>query len=151
MAGRGWTAVLLLFAVLFMHGLQCGSAADGAAHAGPAPVVRVVATDPTVGDAHRAGAAATHAGPLAAGPHVADHATAGAVLGDHGNAPHSAAGHLWAVCLAVLAASLAVLLTLLGSRRALLTPPALARIGATVAALPLPRPPDLHALCRLRT
>jgi hypothetical protein len=143
MSGRSWTAVLLLFAVLFMHGLRCGSAADGAAHAGPAPVVTVAATAPAAGDAHRADAAATHAGPLAAVPHVADHATVGAVLGgDHGNAPHSAAGHLWAVCLAVLAAGLAVLLMLLGSRRAPLTPPARARISTAVAALPLPLPPS---------
>jgi hypothetical protein len=33
MAARGWAALLLLFAVLAVHGLQCGSASDGAAHA----------------------------------------------------------------------------------------------------------------------
>ncbi|SHN78394.1 hypothetical protein SAMN05660350_02609 [Geodermatophilus obscurus] len=153
MAGRGWTAGLLLFAVLFMHGLQCGSAADGAAHSGAAPVVSVAVAAPVVGDAHRADAAADHAGPEAAVPHAADHATAGAVLGgDHGDAPRHGAGHLWAVCLAVLAAGLALLLGLLGSR---LVPRASAALNRALThaagSLPMPRPPDLHALCLLRT
>jgi hypothetical protein len=94
MAGRGWTAVLLLFAVLSVHGSQCGSAADGA-HSGAAPVVSVAVTAPVAGEAHRAVAAATHAGSMAAVPHAADHAAAGAVLsGDDGNAPRHGAGHL---------------------------------------------------------
>lgn len=145
MASRGCTAVLLLFAVLAMHGLQCGSAADRAAHAGAVPVVSVA---PPADGAQEADAAATRADPPAA-----DHATSGAAPdGDHGDAPDQNAGHLWAVCLAVLAAGLAVLLALPGAR---LMPQALTALAATLSrsagALPFPRPPDLHALCLLRT
>ncbi|MFP5371807.1 MAG: hypothetical protein ACLGI3_13825, partial [Actinomycetes bacterium] len=81
--------------------------------------------------------------PVAAQPSAAP-------IGEHNNAPRGA-GHLWAVCLAVLAAGLAVLLTVLGSR---LVPRWLAAwkgSGSHTTGVPwLPRPPDLHALCLLR-
>src|SRR3712207_4934418 len=86
MTGRGWTAALLLFAVLFVHGLQCGSAADGAAHLGADPMVSLGATAAAADEADRADATAPHASPLAAAlAHGADQMPAGAVLSsEHG-------------------------------------------------------------------
>ncbi|HEX2075802.1 MAG TPA: hypothetical protein VHF92_18655 [Geodermatophilus sp.] len=142
--------MLVLFAVLFMHGLQCGSAADGAAHTGADPMIPLTATATAAGDAHRVDATAAHPGPLAAVPHAAGQVLAGALMSAHGGTSDLGAGHLWAVCLAVLAAGLAVLLTLLGSRLAPLARPAPTRALARTAGS-LPRAPDLHALCLLRT
>jgi hypothetical protein len=154
MTGRGWTAALLLFAVLFVHGLQCGSAADGAAHLGADPMVSLGVTAAAADEADRADATAPHASPLAAAlAHGADQMPAGAVLSsEHGGTSHPAAGHLWAVCSAVLAAGLAVLIALVGSRLVPRAPAALARtVSRAAGSLPLPRPPDLHALCLQRT
>jgi hypothetical protein len=150
MASRGWTAVLLLFAVLAMHGLQCGSAADGAAHDGSTPLVTVAAmAAPAAGDAHHGHAAAHPSTPLAPGQ---DGATAATLDGGHDGAPLHGTGHLWAVCLAVLAAGLALLLALILPRRVALAPAALScAVHRAAGSLPLPRPPDLHALCLLRT
>jgi Family of unknown function (DUF6153) len=155
MTGRGWTAALLLFAVLFMHGLQCDSVADSAAHPGADPMVSVAVT---AGDAgHQADAVAAVDGRPAADLSSADlssadHATAGALMTGNGGASHPEAAHLWAVCLAVLAAGLAILLSLLVARLAPLAHPAVTRALARAAgSLPRPRPPDLHALCLLRT
>jgi hypothetical protein len=44
-AGRGWTAVLLLSAVLSVHGLPCGSADVEATHAGPPAAVAQMAEE----------------------------------------------------------------------------------------------------------
>lgn len=146
MASRGWTAVLLLFAVLAMHGLQCGSGADGDAHTGAAPLVAVTASP--AGDPHLAHAASTPSTPLLDGH---DGATAPVPDGEHSNAPVQGAGHLWAVCLAVLAAGLALLLALVPPR--LLAPAPATLVSSLTRALgasPLGRPPDLHALCLLR-
>jgi hypothetical protein len=157
MAARGWAALLLLFAVLAVHGLQCGSASDGAAHAGVPPVVSVAAPL-VVGDAHHSDSGAHHSDspvahtvPLAAGHDAASAAVATIPGGDSGSAPHQGAGHLWAVCLAVLAAGLALLLALPGPRLTVRAPAAVRTPSRAVGFLPLPRPPDLHALCLLRT
>jgi hypothetical protein len=153
MTGQGWTATLSLFAVLFMHGLQCGSAADGAAHLGADPMVSLAVTTATAGEAHQLDATDSHASPLAALPHAPDQMLADAVLSsEHGGTSHPDAGHLWTLCLAVLAAGLAVLLALLGSRPVPRTLTAVARtVSRAAGSLPLLRPPDLHALCLLRT
>ncbi|MGY1643693.1 hypothetical protein ACI782_21520 [Geodermatophilus sp. SYSU D00703] len=86
MTGRSRTAVLLLFAVLFVHGLQCSSAHEGAAHLGAEPVVSLAVTAVTATTADQADATVAHAGPLAAAlPHAADQVLAGAVLSsEHG-------------------------------------------------------------------
>ncbi|SOC50154.1 hypothetical protein SAMN05660748_2893 [Blastococcus aggregatus] len=149
--GRRAAAVLLLFAVLFMHGLQCSSADVVASSAAPGSAVPVV-----MGTASGGHLAPDHASHTAAPPSVevmavADQASAVAVpIGEHGSAPHGA-GHLWAVCLAVLAAGLAVLLAVLASR---LVPRWKAvwksSFSRATGGLSLPRPPDLHALCLLR-
>ncbi|NEK87367.1 hypothetical protein GCU60_16635 [Blastococcus saxobsidens] len=154
MAARAWTALLLLAAVFAMHGLQCTAA--GTAHTtghGAAPV------------------ASAPAGLLEDGPHPAmaspgleahsgDHDTAavaaaaplaGLLGAGHDSAPAGAGGHLWALCLAVLAAGLAVLVALLLPRLLTLLPAAWARLRThTSTSLAPLRPPDLHSLCLLR-
>jgi hypothetical protein len=142
--------VLLLAAVFLGHGLQCGSGASGSEHAGHRSDTTVVAAALTVTDPHlmpsdhgTSGAAMS----TAAVSDAAHTASAGSSSGHW----HGLPGHLWAACLAVLAAGLAVLL--------LLTAPRLMRL-ALPAALPAwlrapswpapPRPPDLSSLCVLR-
>jgi hypothetical protein len=146
MTARGWAALLLLLAVVTAHALQC-TAADGGAAPVP-PIAMVAFAGPAAGDDHPA-----NSGHLAAPP-ATDHAVATASVfgGAHDTAPGHAAGHLWTVCLAVLAAGLAVLLLLLEPRSVHLAPAALTRaLGRAAGSLPLPRPPDLHALCLQRT
>jgi hypothetical protein len=163
MAARLWTALLVLAAVFAMHGVQCTTAADSAAHAATpaghaADAVSLAMTVLTPGHA-TATAGLTLADPIAAVP-IAGHADSGPATlagapamaaAGHGGAPHDAAAHLWTVCLAVLApAALAVLLALLGSRSVPLTAPALVYARARLRSLAPPRPPDLSALCLLR-
>lgn len=149
MTSRGWTAVLLLFAVLVMHGLQCGWAADGAAHDGSTPVVAVAMVASAAGDVREVHTASTNTPPLTAGD---EPATAGVLAAGHEGAPLHGTAHLWAACLAVLAAGLALLLALRLPRLVALAPVALiCVVHRAVASLSLPRPPDLHALCLLRT
>src|SRR5688500_10739115 len=109
---RGWV-LLLLAAVFAMHGLQCAGA-DGAmppdAH-GAMHAVADAEPDPVL---HLAGPVAA----MASADHMTGSPLAAAVTAatgsvppgtDHDSSPHGA-GHLWALCLAVLAAGLAVLL-----------------------------------------
>jgi hypothetical protein len=141
--------VLLLAAVFFGHGLQCGPA-GGAAHAGSGGDTAVVAA---AGGAHLA--LADHGlgvpDPAVFSDASSDSAPAAAV----GSAPghwHGLPGHLLAVCLAVLAAGLAGLLVLAAF-------PALRQTAQTGLpawlrglSWPVPlRPPDLFTLCVLRT
>ena len=166
MAARGWTALLLLAAVFAMHGLQCTAAgADHAAGHGAAAVALAPAglldggahtsASSTPTDAHGAHpdttpmivAAAPPAGLLAAAAPPASLLAAG-----HDSTPAEPGGHLWTLCLAVLAAGLAVLLTLLLPRTPALLDPPWARLRTRLPAGLAPlRPPDLHALCLLRT
>jgi hypothetical protein len=146
MATRLWTALLMLAAVFAMHGLQCASAADGthtsdAVHA-PSYAVHAPSDAPT--------APASEGAHLAGGPAAADLAVA--VVDDaHGSTPHESAGHLWTLCLAVLAAGIAALLTVLAPRLIGLAWPALRRVrGRAYRWLTPLRPPDLSALCLLR-
>ena len=148
---RGWV-LLLLAAVFTMHGLQCaaadsGSGAHGTIHAiaaaEPEPVLHLVAP----------GAAMASADHLTASPLAAavTAATVGIPLGgDHDSTPQGA-GHLWALCLAVLAAGLAVLLLALVRRsREMRLPVPRRTSGSTWARLSPPRPPDLYSLCLMR-
>ena len=162
MAARGWTALLLLTAVFAMHGLQCTTA--GTAHTtghGAAPVAAAPAGPLEAGphpgmaspglEAHSSGYDGDHGSAHDSAAMIATAPLAGLLTADHGSAPAGAGGHLWALCLAVLAAGLAVLLALLLPRLLTLPPAAWARLRthASAALAPL-RPPDLHSLCLLR-
>ena len=159
MAARLWTALLVLVGVFVMHGAQC-AAADGAGHSSPAAHSTVLA--PTGSLMHDAAVAATvvaGAGIAPAGTALTDsppaaHPAVGAVAVTVADIPssdsHGTAGHLWTVCLAVLAAALAVLLAVLLPRFALVARLALLRVRPRLRSLSRPRPPDLSELCLLR-
>ncbi|MGY2004454.1 DUF6153 family protein [Blastococcus sp. SYSU DS1024] len=144
MRTRRWTALVLLAAVFALHGVQClaGSTDLHAGHAGPAGMAAHPADQP-------GGVVVTSGGSVPGHP-AASSAAALAGAG-HEGAPDGTAGHLWTVCLAVLAAGLALLLAVLAPRPARVVPRGLARARARAAAGSLPlRPPDLSALCLLR-
>ena len=150
---RGWV-LLLLAAVFTMHGLQCAGADSGASSGAHGTVHTSAAAEPDpvlhlVGP----GAAMASADDMAASPLAAavTAATVGVPLGaDHDSSPHGA-GHLWALCLAVLAAGLAALLLTLARRLPEIRLPLLRRaIEQASGWLSPPRPPDLHSLCLLR-
>lgn len=155
MGVRGWAALLLLAAVFAVHGLQC--TAVGAEHttghgtAVPAglldsgPYTSAVSSGPEVRHGGDHGNVHGISAMVAAGP------VAGLLAADLGSAPVGEGGRLWALCLAVLASGLAVLLVLLLPRLLALLSVAWVRLGthASSGLAPL-RPPDLHALCLLR-
>ncbi|MGY1725169.1 DUF6153 family protein [Blastococcus sp. SYSU DS0533] len=146
---RGWTA-LLLAAVFAVHGLQCTAAAtDHPAEHGIAALA-AIPVEPLDDGATSTGTDAHGATRGAFSAVAATAPLAGLLAADHGSAPTGAGGHLWALCLAVLAAGLALLLTLLPRLLAPL-PAAWARLRthASIGLAPL-RPPDLHSLCLLR-
>ena len=154
---RLWTTLALLLAVFAMHGLQC---AAGANHPGAGPVSAHTAMHPATGQEIVPAAAmpsvgdpvpAAHSGPTdAVAPTTATDAP-GPGAG-HGGVPHSLAEHLWTLCLAVLAAGLAVLLAVLAARLLRLTLPTATPPWLRGLRWPAPpRPPDLSSLCVLRT
>ena len=152
---RDWAALLLLAAVFLGHGLQCGSPSEGAAHAGHGGDVPTVSVTIAAAGAHLTATAAVGGADAEASAPPTRHSDA-APATTAGSAPghwHGLPGHLWAVCLAVLAAGLAVLLVLTGPR--LLrrrTPPAASPSWLRGLSWPVPpRPPDLFCLCVLRT
>ncbi|WP_147252394.1 DUF6153 family protein [Blastococcus sp. TF02A-30] len=149
---RGWV-LLLLAAVFAMHGLQCAAADSGtttAAHgtvhttpAQPDPVLHAVGP----GMVMESAAAMTAAAPAAV---VAGAAIGASLTEGHDGAPHPA-GHLWALCLAVLAAGLAAILLVLTGRLGEFRLPLTRRTtGGPWAWLRPPRPPDLYSLCLMR-
>lgn len=164
MAARLWTArltaLLVLVGVFVMHGVQCTTAADGVGH--PSPAAHSAGLAPTgTPQSGPAEAAVAHAVvdtgvtgavlPDTAADHPApDQAQAAAVTADGAGAPHKTAGHLWTVCLAVLAAALAVLLAILLPHPGLLARLALTRVRALLRSVTAARPPDLSQLCLLR-
>ena len=137
-----------------MHGLQC-AAAESSAPSGAHGTIHTVAAagpDPVL---HRVAPGAAMASvdhmttpPLAA---AVTAATVGVPLGvGHDSTPHGA-GHLWALCLAVLAAGLAVLLLALVRRSTAIRLPLLRRAtGQAWKWLSPPQPPDLYSLCLMR-
>lgn len=159
MTARLWTALLVLAGVFVMHGAQC-AAADGAGH--PSPTAHSTALAPTGPLMHDVAEAATvmaGTGMALAGTVFADtpptaHQAVGAVAVTVADIPssdsHGAAGHLWTVCLAVLASALAVLLAVLLPRFALAARLARPHARARLRSLSPPRPPDLSELCLLR-
>ena len=143
--------MLLLAAVFLGHGLQCGSAAGDTGRPGVHPQASVVLA---AGSGHVTPTAAGHGPGVAATAQPAAHhdatpaATAGRAPG-HGHGPP---GHLWGVCLAVLAAGLAVLVALAADRPLRPVPRAAWPAWLRDLRWPAPpRPPDLFALCVLRT
>ncbi|MCW2635547.1 MAG: hypothetical protein JWQ99_1914 [Blastococcus sp.] len=152
MVARVSTVLLALAAVFALHGVQCGNAADRAGHAADHAVETypLAMTEFTPGHAH---------GNATAGPTLPDRiggdadsgpvAPAVAAAG-HGGAPQNAPAHLWTVCLAVLAAAIAVLLVLLAPRVVHRTAPVMRCARASFGSLAPLRPPDLSALCLLR-
>lgn len=171
MAVRLWTAMLVLIGVFVMHGAQC-AAADGAGHSSPAahspaahsPAGHSAVLAPTGTLVHDvaeaagvvAGTAIAPIGTVLADTPPAAHPAAGfpagvaAMAGSPASDSHGTAGHLWTVCLAVLAAALAVLLAVLLPRSGLVSRLALPRVRARLRSLSPPRPPDLSELCLLR-
>lgn len=161
MAARGWTALLLLAAVFAMHGVQCATAADGPGHAATSLGHSLASGEPSSRTAHApahahaiAAAGVALAVPVAAAP-LAGHpdsvpAAAGPAGAGGAGVPFHAAGHLWTVCLAVLAAALAVLLATSVPRAAHLSVPAVLDARTRLWSSRPPRPPDLSALCLLR-
>ena len=143
MTARRCTVLLLLAGVFALHGVQCtaGGTDAAAGHAAAAPAVHSGADALEV----TAGVAAVEEQPLA--PPAVAAAVAGA---GYGSVPHDAAGHLWTVCVAVLAAGLAVLLAVLAPRLASVAARAVVHLRAAAGSLAQPRPPDLSALCLLR-
>jgi hypothetical protein len=173
MHARLWTTLLLLAAVFAMHGAQCTSAAHqptthvGTVHTGPAlpdgdttaaPALAMSAMGSSamggpgrVGSDGAVGNQATSGPATAAAPDASPEGVTAAAAGS-GGGPASWPGHLWAVCLAVLAAGLAVLLARTARRLRLVATTALAAAGHRVrGCLPQTHPPDLHVLCVLRT
>jgi hypothetical protein len=154
--GRLWTAVLVLAAVFAMHGGQCSATAhEPAAHASPvhaSPASHDAASSALAAVADSAGPVGDqrspgHAAAAPVGPQGATAAAAGS-----GSGPGSWAAHLWTVCLAVLAAGLAVLLAVAARRLTLMATAALVAARSRVPGWLLPaHPPDLHVLCVLRT
>jgi hypothetical protein len=156
MAARLWTALLMMAAVFAMHGLQCSTAAADAPHTST-PMAEPAAADQPMSSASAGSASDPGAAHLSTVPATVDHTgavptTAAPPAAGHDPTPHSTAGHLWSLCLGVLAAGIAVLLTLVGTRLVQLTPHALSHPRArSTGRLSPARPPDLSVLCILRT
>lgn len=137
-----WVLVLLA-AVFLMHAIP-SLVLD--------PTLRPVAGPAGHSEVVSAGHGAGHM-PGAPSPHLAGESAAVPDDGSSdGRAPaHSPTAHAWAACLAVLAGIALLGIAVLGrwwpaGRERALPRPRLHRTGAT-----LPRPPDLFALCLLRT
>ena len=149
--GRG-TALLLLAAVLAMHGLPAVTAVPG--WTAGVSAVALTGPPPMTGSAAAPHGARSHAAePPATGPGATVPAAAASAEdgGDHGPAPHDPAGHLWTLCLAVLSAALAAVLSLLLAGAVPGTGPVLPRARLRLPRwLVPPRPPDLSSLCLLR-
>ena len=166
MAVRLWTALLVLVGMFVVHGAQCMTAADGAGHPTTAAHTAVLApTGTLMHDAVEATTVTAAAGitpisalvgdtePADTAPvvHSATGSPAAVAVSDAPAAgSHGTAGHLWTVCLAVLAAALAVLLAVLLPHPRLVSRVALLRVLARLKSLSLARPPDLSELCLLR-
>jgi hypothetical protein len=165
MAARLWTALLVLAGVFAMHGLQCSTGADSAGHpASPAGhaeafFLAVTAVAPDHPHAVAPAGIAQASAPMVAVP-VAGQAGSGpgSLTGAapepaevaYGGTSHDWAARVWTLCLAVLAAGLAVLLVPLVSRPVMRAAPALGYGRAQLWSPAPSRPPDLSALCLLR-
>ncbi|RZU30809.1 DUF6153 family protein [Blastococcus saxobsidens] len=162
MAARLWTALLVLVGIFVMHGAQCTAAAVDGGRSSPVAHSTVLAPPgtPVHGAAETAATVVSATGIAAIGTVLtatapAAHAATGlsaAVAAADGplSDSHGTLGHLWSVCLAVLAAALAGLLALLLPHPVLTARRPLTRVRARSTAPTLARPPDLSELCLLR-
>jgi hypothetical protein len=163
MAARLWTALLVLVGVFVMHGAQCTAAADGSGHPSPAAHTEAIAPKAALlpGDMGAAAAAITAPSDMTVGgvgeavdaPPADRSALAALAATAAGSSPggqHGTTGHLWTVCLAVLATGVVALVAFLLPRPALLARPTLTYAQAMLRPLPPLRPPDLSKLCLLR-
>jgi len=145
MPGGHLGILLLLIALLSMHGAQYLSAGTAPHGAAPAtvcdPTDAAAATalplDPVAVADGVGGASATRL--VASGPAMAT-ATPG----------HGIAAHVWALCLAVLLAGLVLLGTALARMTTVPVGAPASRSRVPVRRFRPPRPPDLSALCLLR-
>lgn len=143
MPARGTWVLVLLAAVFLMHGPP-----SMAAHASPAGSAAVGASSAV---------AAPHAGADLLGTTAPlDHqpvTTSDGAPREHGVPAHTAAAHVWAACLAVLLAGLALLgaLVLVRRLRPILRDLTAAPLWRARSWPGLLRPPDLATLCVLRT
>ncbi|RBY97533.1 hypothetical protein DQ237_00840 [Blastococcus sp. TF02-8] len=141
---RGLCALLLIAGVLSMHGIP----STGTAHAGEsdssAPMlhgVTAISLDESVG--LLSGVAVASA--VALEPFAA---------GRPSDLPHEGTSHLWAACLAVLLAGMLLIGAAVLVRRRVREREAAAIwpvVGWGLTRYRLPRPPDLFALCVMRT
>ena len=134
---RTWIVVLLA-AVLLMHGVPSIATEQGAA---PASHVGTSALE-----------GAMDLLPVAAAS-SADEVTAhDEERTDHGSTSHSMASHAWNACLAVLLMGMALLVAAAFRKPASLEDRRVApRVRGSIGWVRPPRPPDLAALCLLRT
>ena len=134
---RTWIVVLLA-AVFLMHGIPS------------------MAAEQAAGPASHVGTSTSEVGldslPFAA-VFSADVSTAhDAERTDHGSTSHSPASHAWNACLAVLLMGMALFVTAAFRRLSSLEGRPLApRVRGSIGWVRPPRPPDLAALCLLRT
>jgi hypothetical protein len=146
-----WWAVLVLGAVFAMHGLQCAGGdssgtTPGHGTAGPVLVLETA----VAGSLHDPATTVIPVPPPEpAGSHAADpEPTAGA-----GSIPQPAGSldHLWAACLAVLSATLALLGAVVRHAGGTGTPPVPRSPRRRWVGTPHRlRPPDIYSLCVLR-
>jgi hypothetical protein len=148
---RLWTVLLLLAGLVAMHGWQCPAHSPAATPA-EAPASAVAMGVPLAAGEHMAGAVAPGVpGPMVDDPAVVEPLGAAQADAGHDRTSHGAAGHLWMLCLAVLAAGMAVLFSVFAPRLVGIAVLALRRARARAGGrLNPPRPPDLSALCLLR-
>jgi hypothetical protein len=149
---HGWAAVLLLAAVFLGHGLQCSPAAGHTTNAVHGEGSPTASSALTATDTHRTDPTAHAAeSPAMAAPAAPADATLATTVNSTPGHWHGLPGHLWMVCLAVLAAGLAVLLAVLAPRLVGLASPLTALSELHGARWPTPlRPPELSSLCVLR-
>ncbi len=148
---HGWAAVLLQAAVLLGPGLQCSTTAGHGTHAVHGEGSPTASVALTTTDTHRANPTAHAAeSPGMAAPAAQTDVTPATTVDSTPGHWHGLPGHLWMVCLAVLAAGLAVLLDVLAPRLLGLASP-LTTPELRGARWPTPlRPPELASLCVLR-
>lgn len=153
MPARFIWALVLLAAVFCMHGLQCATTHSSGSHGVPTATSES-SMDRPVAKSHSAGSVSAElvGGALAS---TAVTASSGDVVSGDGKPMHRPPVHaagLWAVCLAVLLAGVALLggsVVLRAAALPLLLGSPGRRSGRS-RGLRLPRPPDLSVLCLLR-
>jgi hypothetical protein len=143
---RAWV-LALLSAVFLMHGAP-SMATDTSAASSAVP-----SSHAEMASSHDGGGAPLVAASLGSESVVPAVTPLDSEPPEDGAPTHTTAGHLWTACLAVLLAGLVLFAALLIRRlpAALRHHAVAARLRGALAWLRPPRPPDLFALCLLRT